>query len=389
MIKYTNNFNSEKFLYPNHPVRCIITGPSECGQSVLLTNLFLYFINEYDKIYIYSPSLHQDLYQKLSKCFSKNIPIHIIPNILNDEDIDLVIEEIVINKDFEKSDTEIETYESIEDSKFPQEYENNSMVILDGLNEKAINNDKTLAMFKRGSHNNLSVFIISHDYYELPKRTIRANGNIYHIFKANNSLDVRKIYQNKASMDMTLDEFKYFTSSCWDEKYQSFTIDMTKVKHTGRYRLGLNSLFVPNTSPFYMINSTLLMSNYSKVTEQDLINLRKFVEQQKNQQALKIKTRNKKPTHENKLAENLSTITKKLDIVNESTQQMGEIIKESSFQNETTQLAFEKTPTNPPIENDEGVMYDVELEKIMENIRIITVFFKTSVNPAHGKMLNI
>ena len=54
----------EKFLYPNHPARVIITGPSECGKSVFLTNLILNIINEYDKIYIYSPSLHQNLYQK-------------------------------------------------------------------------------------------------------------------------------------------------------------------------------------------------------------------------------------------------------------------------------------------------------------------------------------
>ena len=51
-------------------------------------------------------------------------------------------------------------------------------------------------------------------------------------------------------MDMTLNEFKYLSSICWNEKYQPLTIDMTKDKNTGRYRLGLNSIFVPNTSPF-------------------------------------------------------------------------------------------------------------------------------------------
>ena len=30
-------------------------------------------------------------------------------------------------------------------------------------------------------------------------------------------------------MDMTLDEFKYLTSTCWNEKYQSLTIDMAKI----------------------------------------------------------------------------------------------------------------------------------------------------------------
>ena len=240
----------EKILYPSHPCRCIITGPSNVGKSVFLTNLILNIKSEYNKIYIYSPSLHQDLYQKLIKCFSNYIPIHIISNILNEEDIDVVIQEIVDNKDFEKSNTEIETFDNIEELRYLQEYENNSIIILDDLNEKEINNDKKQSMFKRGRHNNLSIFIISQDYYELPKRTIRANGNIFHLFKTNNYLDVRNIYQDKASMDMTLNEFKYFTSICWNEKYQPLTIDMTKDKHMGRYRLGLNNIFAPNTNPF-------------------------------------------------------------------------------------------------------------------------------------------
>ena len=53
-----------KYLYPNHPVSFMKTGPSECVKSVFLTSLILNIINEYVKIYIHSPSLHQDLYQK-------------------------------------------------------------------------------------------------------------------------------------------------------------------------------------------------------------------------------------------------------------------------------------------------------------------------------------
>ena len=98
--------------------------------------------------------------------------------------------------------------------KYPQEYENNSIIILDGLNEKEINNDKLQAMFKRGRRNNLSIFIVSQDYYELTKRTIRANGNIYHIFKSKNFRDVQNLYRDKTSMDMTLNEYKYLNSTC-------------------------------------------------------------------------------------------------------------------------------------------------------------------------------
>ena len=49
---------------------------------------------------------------------------------------------------------------------------------------------------------------------------------------------------------MTLNEFKYLTSTSWGEKYQPFTIDMTKDNYTGRYRLGLKFLFIPKTNPF-------------------------------------------------------------------------------------------------------------------------------------------
>ena len=134
--------------------------------------------------------------------------------------------------------------------KYPQEHENISIIILDNLNEKEINNDKIQAMFKRGRHKNLSISIISQDYYEFPKRTIRANGNIYYIFKPNNFRDVQYLYQDKASLDMTPNEFKLLSSTCWNKNYQHLTIDMTKDRYQGRYRFGLNNIFVPDSSPF-------------------------------------------------------------------------------------------------------------------------------------------
>ena len=240
----------EKILYPKHPCRFIVTGPSNVGKTYFLTNIILNIINEYDKIYIYSPSLHQKLYQKIIKCFSIYIPINIIPNILNEEDLDILIEEIINNKDFQKSDIEMETFDNIENLKYPQEYQDNSIIILDDLNQKEMDDPRVPAMFKRSRHNNLSTFIMSQDYYELSKKTIRCNGNIFHIFQPNNFRDVINIYQDKSSMDMALSEFKLLTSTCWNEKYQPVTIDMTKDKYTGRYRLGLNNIFVPDTTPF-------------------------------------------------------------------------------------------------------------------------------------------
>ena len=113
-----------------------------------------------------------------------------------------------------------------------------------------MNDPRVQAMFKRSRQNTLSIFIISQDYYELPKRTIRANGNIHHIFEPNNFRDVQNLYQDKASMDMTLNEIKNFTNNCWNEKNLPLSIDMTKDMFCGRYRLGLKSIFVWNSYPF-------------------------------------------------------------------------------------------------------------------------------------------
>ena len=72
------------------------------------------------------------------------------------------------------------------------------------------------------------------------------------------------------------------------------------------------------------------MSIYFNVQEQDLINLRKLAEQQKEQRALKIKNRISKQTHDIKLAESLSPVTKKLDEVNKSTEEsLSPIIKKN------------------------------------------------------------
>ena len=106
------------------------------------------------------------------------------------------------------------------------------------------------AVFKRSRHNTSSTFINSQYYNKLPKRTIRTNENIYHTFKTNNFRDVQNVYQDRTTMDMTFIELKYLTSTCWDEKYQPPTIDMTEKKYTSRYRLGLNKLFVPDSSLF-------------------------------------------------------------------------------------------------------------------------------------------
>ena len=129
------------------------------------------------------------------------------------------------------------------------------------------------------------------------------------------------------------------------------------------------------------------MKLFSNVTEQDLNNLRKLTEQQKNQRAEKIKDRILKQTHDIKLAESLSPSTEKLDEVKKSTQALRDVIKES--QPKTPQLAIEITPTtHQPIENIESSIYDVEIENTLNNMTDDTGFLKTYHDPQRGWMIN-
>ena len=53
----------------------------------------------------------------------------------------------------------------------------------------------------------LFLYSFSQDYRELPKRSNRANGNIYHIFKANSFRDVENLDHNKTNTDLSLNEY--------------------------------------------------------------------------------------------------------------------------------------------------------------------------------------
>ena len=103
--------------------------------------------------------------------------------------------------------------------KYPQKYEDGGIIILDDLNENEMTDPRIQAMFKRSRHDNSSFFKITHGYYKLRKRTIPAFGSIHHIFEPINCRDIQNIYQDKASIDMTLNEFKYLTYTSWNEIY--------------------------------------------------------------------------------------------------------------------------------------------------------------------------
>ena len=78
-----------------------------------LRKLISHTNNDFGKINTSSLSLQKNLDQNLIKCFTNFIPINMIQNVVNEDDSDLMIEEI--SKNIEKSETDMEIFESIEE----------------------------------------------------------------------------------------------------------------------------------------------------------------------------------------------------------------------------------------------------------------------------------
>ena len=71
------------------------------------------------------------------------------------------------------------------------------------------------------------------------------------------------------------------------------------------------------------------MTIYRNVPEQDLINLGKLDEQEKNQRAIKNFKKTSKQTHDNNLAENFEPITKKFEEEDKPSENLGEIFRKT------------------------------------------------------------
>ena len=66
-----------------------------------------------------------------------------------------------------------------------------------------------------------------------------------------------KLYQNKAGVATSINENEILTDGCWNQRYQPLSIDVTNVVYTGRYRIGLNSIFVSDSPLFSVHNDSV------------------------------------------------------------------------------------------------------------------------------------
>lgn len=194
-------------LLPNS-IRSLIVGPSNCGK----TNVMLSLIEspnglKFENIYLYSKSLYQPKYEYLKTLIKpiKGMGFY--------------------------------TFSDNADVLPPDEAKTNSIMIFDDVACEKQNNIRMY--FCMGRHKNIDSFYLCQTYTRVPKHLVRDNANIIIMFKQD-EMNMRHVYSDHVSSDMTFNKFSDICRECWSHKYGFLIISKDNDLNNGRYRKGFD-----------------------------------------------------------------------------------------------------------------------------------------------------
>jgi hypothetical protein len=234
-----------------HNIRGLIVGKSNCGKTTLLLNLLLQpDWLDYNHLYVFGKSLHQQEYRILKKGFEEGLSKRQVSNLFLQQDLlakanlpplDAIdeyngVKEGGIKANFYGDSNEIPDPADLNPS------EKNLLVLDDCFLGKQ---NKAEAYYTRGRHNNCDTLYISQNYFRLPRQTIRENSNFIILFPQD-AKNLNHIYLDHCSSDgISKDEFKEFCKKVWKTKHNFVTIDLTSRAANGKYRKNLDCFYLP------------------------------------------------------------------------------------------------------------------------------------------------
>jgi len=196
-------------LFPN-TIRALIVGPSGCGKTNLIYALLT---NEngirFHNLYVYSKTLDQPKYRLLFDILSEIKEIKLFTYYENDEVI------------------------------APEKALPNSVFIFDDI--ICENQNIVRSYFSRGRHNQVDICYLAQSFSRVPKQLIRDNSNFIILFKQDET-NLKHVYNDHCSGDMSYEQFKQFCTSCWNKgRFEFVVISKESERDNGRYRYGFDT----------------------------------------------------------------------------------------------------------------------------------------------------
>lgn len=203
----TKQISRHGSLFPN-TIRCIISGPSNCGKTNVVVTLLQHENGlRFENVYVYSKSLYQPKYQYLEQLLKPIKGIGYYP--------------------YNSSDCIIA----------PSNAKQNSIFIFDDVScdKQSIIRD----YFSMGRHNAIDSFYLCQTYSHIPKHLIRDNANVIVLFKQD-ELNLKHVFSDHVNTDMPFADFRRLCGTCWQEPYGFLVIAKDCDINDGRYRKGFD-----------------------------------------------------------------------------------------------------------------------------------------------------
>ena len=176
-----SNYKQGHLCMPADVFRMVICGPSNSGKTNILLHM-IYELLEFDKIYLFSKTLHQNKYQALLQDFAERINPKVGYEVIGAYDDEIIpLEELPVD--------------------------NQKIVVFDDLVYES-NQNSIINYFIKGRHRNCCVIYLSQTFYKVPK-DIRLNCSHLCIFKLDpkeNKRTANEIGVDHDTLDRATDE---------------------------------------------------------------------------------------------------------------------------------------------------------------------------------------
>lgn len=204
---YSNDFSKHGNLLPN-TVRCIISGPSNCGKTNVVFNLITQPNGlKFNNVYIFSKSLNQPKYKLLDKVLTETSEVNFYKYSENDNIME------------------------------PNQANPYSIFIFDDV--ACENHNSIRSYFAMGRHNNVDSIYIGQTYSKIPKQLIRDNANVLVVFRQDDT-NLKHMYCEHVGTDIDFPVFKEICGKAWEDRFGFLVISKEHPLDNGRYRIGFD-----------------------------------------------------------------------------------------------------------------------------------------------------